>query len=118
MDTPARNYARYPSLQDRTVLITGGADGIGSAMVQEFAKQGSRVAFLDINHEKSAETIDRCRQDEVPHVPLAYEVDLRDITALQEAVGLALQDLGGVEVLVNNAASDDRHTWQKITPKY
>lgn len=118
MDTPARNYARYPSLQDRTVLITGGADGIGSAMVQEFAKQGSRLAFLDINQEKSAETIDRCRQAGVDHVPLAYEVDLRDIGALRNAVGQALQDLGGVEVLVNNAASDDRHTWQEMTPEY
>jgi NAD(P)-dependent dehydrogenase (short-subunit alcohol dehydrogenase family) len=118
MDTPRRNYATYPSLQDRHVLITGGADGIGSAMVREFAKQGSRVAFLDINHEKAAETIDRCRQDEVSHVPLAYEVDLRDIGALREAVAQAQDDLGGVEVLVNNAASDDRHTWQEMTSEY
>ena len=118
MDTPRRNYAKYPSLEDRHVLITGGADGIGSAMVQEFAKQGSRVAFLDINRDKAAETIDRCRHDEVSHVPLAYEVDLKDIGALREAVSQVQDDLGGIEVLVNNAASDDRHTWQEVTPEY
>jgi NAD(P)-dependent dehydrogenase (short-subunit alcohol dehydrogenase family) len=118
MDTPQRNYATYPSLHSRHVLITGGADGIGSAMVQEFAKQGSRVAFLDINHTKAAETIDRCRDLGVVHVPLAYEVDLTNIAALREAVAEAQDDLGGVEVLVNNAASDDRHTWEEMTPEY
>ena len=118
MDTPHRNYATYPSLRDRKVLITGGADGIGSALVHEFAKQGTRVAFIDINHEKSAETIDRCRHSEVVHIPLAYEVDLKDIAALRTAVAQAHEDLGGIEVLVNNAASDDRHTWKEMTPQY
>ena len=57
---PDAEYASYPSLVDRTVLITGGADGIGSALVEEFAKQGSRVAFLDVQVDKAAETIARC----------------------------------------------------------
>ena len=53
------NYATYPSLADRTVFITGGADGIGSAMVTNFARQGAKVAFVDKNVEKAAATIER-----------------------------------------------------------
>ena len=43
------NYATYPSLRDRVVLITGGAAGIGAAMVEAFHAQGAKVAFLDID---------------------------------------------------------------------
>ncbi len=113
-----RNYATYPSLQDRTVFVTGGADGIGAAMVLEFAKQGARVGFADIQPDKAVAVIDQCRHAEVVHVPRFYEVDLRDIDALQAAFTAAIEDLGGIAVLVNNAASDDRHTWQEVTADY
>jgi len=115
---PPANYASYPSLVDRTVLITGGADGIGAGMVEEFAKQGARVAFLDIAADKAAATIARCVEAGVPHQPLFHEVDLTDIDALQAAIATVLDELGTVSVLVNNAASDDRHTWQEVTPDY
>ncbi len=68
--TPTAGYASYPSLVDRTVLITGGADGIGAAMVEQFTAQGSKVAFLDINAARGAETIERCREPR--HVPRFY----------------------------------------------
>jgi NAD(P)-dependent dehydrogenase (short-subunit alcohol dehydrogenase family) len=118
MDTPARSYATYPSLRDRTVFITGGADGIGAAMVQEFAKQGSRVGFADINRAKAEATIEQCRLHPVEHLPRFYELDLRDIPAVKATFAKAIDDLGGIEVLVNNAASDDRHTWQEVTEEY
>lgn len=118
MTTPHGNYATYPSLEDRPVFITGGADGIGSAMVHEFARQGSVVGFADIQVAKAAETIDRCRQSAVKHVPRFYEIDLVDIEALRAGIARAHQDLGGIEVLVNNAASDDRHRWEDMTPEY
>ena len=54
------NYASYPSLVDRTGFVTGGADGIGSAVVQNFARQGSKVAFVDINPEYARQTIEQC----------------------------------------------------------
>jgi D-xylose 1-dehydrogenase len=111
-------YARYPSLIDRTVFITGGADGIGSALVEQFARQGSRVAFVDKNVEYAHATIQRCRDAGVAHVPLFYEVDLLDIDALKAACAAAVRDLGSVTVLVNNAANDDRHEWQDVTPEY
>jgi NAD(P)-dependent dehydrogenase (short-subunit alcohol dehydrogenase family) len=111
-------YARYPSLIDRTVFITGGADGIGSALAEQFARQGSRVAFVDKNVEYAKASIQRCVDAGAVHPPLFYEVDLLDIAALQTACAAAIKDLGGVTVLVNNAANDDRHDWQDMTPEY
>jgi len=115
---PAQNYANYPSLVDRTVLITGGADGIGRAAVEQFARQGSQVAFLDINDAKAAETIDRCQASGPRHVPTFHQVDLVDIDALQRVVAEVHDELGAVSVLVNNAANDDRHAWDEMTPAY
>jgi NAD(P)-dependent dehydrogenase (short-subunit alcohol dehydrogenase family) len=112
------NYASYPSLVDRTVFITGGADGIGSAMVEQFARQGSRVAFVDKNVEYALTTIQRCVDAGVAHAPKFFEVDLLDIAALQAACASAIDALGGVTVLVNNAANDDRHDWRDVTPEY
>ena len=112
------NYASYPSLAERTVFITGGADGIGSALVGQFARQGSKVAFVDKNAAAAHATIERCAAAGVAHAPIFYEVDLLDIAALQQACGAAVKDLGGVTVLVNNAANDDRHDWRTMTPEY
>jgi len=112
------DYANYPSLVDRTVFITGGADGIGSAAVEHFARQGSKVAFVDINASYAEATIQRCVDSGARHTPRFYEVDLRDIDALRAACTAAIEDLGGVTVLVNNAASDDRHTWDEMTVEY
>ena len=112
------SYARYPSLVDRTVFITGGADGIGSAMVEQFARQGSRVAFVDKNVAYAHATIERCLTAGAAHEPKFYEVDLLDIAALQNACTTATAEIGPISVLVNNAASDDRHDWREMTPEY
>jgi NAD(P)-dependent dehydrogenase (short-subunit alcohol dehydrogenase family) len=115
MDT---HYASYPSLVDRTVFVTGGADGIGAAAVRHFARQGSRVAFVDKNVEYGLRTVERCIDDGAAHTPVFYEVDLLDIAALKDACGRAVVDLGGVTVLVNNAANDDRHDWRDMSVEY
>lgn len=115
---PDATYASYPSLVDRTVFVTGGADGIGAGMVEEFVKQGSRVAFADINAERAEATIARCAELDPAHHPLFFEVDLTDTAALQSVIATAIQELGPISVLVNNAASDDRHTWQEMTEEY
>ena len=116
--TPSPTYASYPSLVDRTVLITGGADGIGAALVEQFTAQGSKVAFIDVNTVRAAETIERCAADDPRHPPRFYEVDLVDIEALRAAITQISNDLGGITVLVNNAASDDRHSWEDMTVDY
>lgn len=114
---PNQTYPRYPSLVDRTVFITGGADGIGSAAVEHFVRQGSKVAFADINETKAAETIERCG-DDARHVPVFHHVDLVDIEALRSAIAATQRDFGSLQVLVNNAANDDRHSWDEMTPEY
>ncbi|MDH3500028.1 MAG: SDR family oxidoreductase [Acidimicrobiia bacterium] len=115
---PPATYAHYPSLVDRSVFVTGGADGIGSAIVEEFAKQGSVVAFADINVAKAHETLTRCATAGSRHEPLFFEVDLVDIEALRAALTDAGDRLGGLAVLVNNAANDERHSWDEMTPEY
>ena len=104
-------FAQYPSLKDRVVLITGGASGIGASMVEHFAAQGSRVAFLDFDDVHGRQVTERTGA-------LFLHCDLRDIAALRAAVGEARQRLGLVTVLVNNAARDDRHGWESIEPDY
>ncbi len=112
------NYATYPSLVERGVFITGGAAGIGSAMVEQFARQGSKVAFVDLDVDGANVTIERCQAAGVVHVPVFFQLDLLDIAALQRACAAAIEMLGGISVLVNNAASDDRHDWRNVTPEY
>ena len=113
-EQPERNYATYPSLVDRTVFITGGADGIGAALVEQFARQGSIVAFADIDDDKAAATLDRCAALEPRHKPRFFSVDLVDIGRLRAVVAEASAAMGGISVLVNNAASDERHGWEDV----
>ena len=106
-------FAIYPSLKDRVVIVTGGASGIGAEIVGGFARQGARVGFLDIDAAASAALV-----AELPGVVAAEIADLRDIPALQTGLARLRERLGPVSVLVNNAARDDRHDWQAVTPDY
>lgn len=104
----SRSTARYASLDGRAVLISGGASGIGAHMVREFAAQGARVTFLDID----ATAGERLCAEVAGARFIAC--DITDIPALRAAVAAA----GEVEVLVNNAARDDRHTLESVEPEY
>lgn len=106
-------YAIYPSLKNRSVYITGGATGIGAAMVEAFAEQGSKVGFVDMQEQEGAKLADRLGEN-VVFIPC----DLRDIGALRECFGTLKQRIGPAAVLVNNAARDDRHDWRDVTPEY
>ncbi len=114
---PDSTFASYPSLHNRTVVITGGGSGIGAAMVEHFARQGARVALLDINIDVAQPLIASLAGD-VEHAPLAVACDLTDIAALQAALADIARRLGPILVLVNNAANDDRHQTSEITPEY
>ncbi len=109
--------AIYPSLRDRAVLLTGGASGIGAAEVEAFAAQGARVAFLDIAAEPAAALIARIAAAGHP-APLFLPCDLADIAALRAAIAEAARRLGPITILVNNAANDQRHKWEDVTPEY
>lgn len=106
-------FATYPSLRGATVLVTGGAAGIGAYLVRAFAEQGSRVGFVDIDAEGG-----RALAAEVGGDVRFAPCDLRDIAALKRAFAALKADLGPAAVLVNNAARDDRHGWEDVTPDY
>jgi D-xylose 1-dehydrogenase len=108
------HLASYPSLKDRPVFITGGGSGIGAAMVEAFLAQGARVAFVDIDEASSRALAQKLGSDRL----WWRRCDVRDIPALQAAIAEAAQALGDFAVLVNNVASDDRHTLEEITPEY
>jgi NAD(P)-dependent dehydrogenase (short-subunit alcohol dehydrogenase family) len=112
-----QRFASYPSLAGRTVLITGGGSGIGAAMVEQFAMQGSRVAFLDVADQVSRELVERLAP-RCAHRPVFRHCDLTEITALRDAVAAVAAACGAPKVLVNNAGSDDRHTFAEVTPEY
>ncbi len=109
--------ARYPGLRDAAVLVTGGGSGIGAAIVEQFARQGARVAFLDLANECSAKLVDHL-SPQCTHAPVFLRCDLLNIAALRDAIVEVGKRLGPVQVLVNNAASDDRHNFAEITPEY
>lgn len=110
-------FATYPSLRDRVVLVTGGGSGIGASMVEHFAAQGARVAFLDVAVDCSLKLANDLAARS-PHPPLFLQCDLKDIGAIRAAVAEVEARLGGVRVLVNNAARDDRHKFEDVTPEF
>jgi D-xylose 1-dehydrogenase len=113
----ATAYAIYPSLRNRAVVVTGGASGIGASIVAHFVRQGARVAFLDVQDEAAGELIEGLKA-EGRDEPRYFRCDLSDIAALRDSAGRAVAALGGVDVLVNNAANDQRHKIEDVTPEY
>ena len=106
-------FARYPSLQDRAVLITGGATGIGMTLVEAFAAQGARVGFIDIDVAAADSLVARLAS--ARHVPVFVAADLTDIDALDAAIAAVRARIGPIAVLLNNAANDRRHSIDETT---
>ena len=106
-------YATYPTLRDRVVIVTGGASGIGEAIVHAFAGQGARVFFLDIQDEPAALLIERSRSSR--HIPVYHRCDLTNIDALRQTIADIVRRTGTIDVLVNNAGNDTRHAIQDVT---
>ncbi|SCK15330.1 D-xylose dehydrogenase [Variovorax sp. HW608] len=108
--------AIYPSLAGRRVVVTGGGSGIGAAMVESFVRQNAKVHFLDIA-EADARSLES-RLSDVAHPPVFHRCDLTDIGEIH-ATFAAIEASGGpVNILVNNAANDDRHEVDRVTPHY
>lgn len=110
------SYAIYPSLLDKVVVVTGGGTGIGAAMVEAFAAQGARVFFLDVADEASSNLAQSLR--EARHAPVYRRCDLRDIAQLEACFADIASVAGPVQVLVNNAANDDRHDVRDVKASY
>jgi NAD(P)-dependent dehydrogenase (short-subunit alcohol dehydrogenase family) len=98
------------------VFVTGGASGIGAEIVRAFADQGSKVGFVDFDLEHGAALADALA---AKGANVRFEpCDLRDIEALRRAFAALADAQGPARVLVNNAARDDRHTWESVTPEF
>ena len=108
--------AVYPSLKGRLVVVTGGGSGIGAGVVEAFARQGARVVFFDIA-EADSRTLEASLAELDP-APVFEACDLTRIEALQAALGEVIARHGPIDVLINNAASDDRHALAEVTPAY
>ncbi len=107
--------ARYPSLTGRTVLVTGGATGIGASLVRAFATQGARVGFIDID--VAAGRALGAELGKAPTAPIFCHADLTDTAALRAGIDQIRTALGPVTVLLNNAANDSRHQVEATTPE-
>jgi NAD(P)-dependent dehydrogenase (short-subunit alcohol dehydrogenase family) len=110
----ATPVARYPSLAGRVVFVSGGGSGIGADIVAQFAQQDARVAFCDVADEPSHALVVRL----APAAVRYHACDVRDIAALRRVLDTIAEDWGAITVLVNNAARDDRHPFQSVTPEY
>lgn len=108
-------YAQYPSLKDKVVFISGGASGIGESIVRHFAGQGAKVGFIDIADDAAKALI----ADIGPEATVHYEhCDVTDIAALKVAIENVRKALGPITILVNNAAHDQRHKIDDVTPEF
>lgn len=112
-----KQLAKYGSLQGKRVFITGGGSGIGESLVAEFAAQGALVAFVDIAVEAS-EALCRRLAEAGLTAPLFRHCDITDIASLQAVMAELAQRLGDFDILVNNAANDQRHQAQDVTLEY
>ncbi|WP_122466184.1 SDR family NAD(P)-dependent oxidoreductase [Brevundimonas lutea] len=105
--------AIYPDLEGKVVVITGGAQGIGEAIVRAFAAQKARVGILDIDAERGAALAAELGPD------IAFQrCDVTDIPALKAAIGAVRETLGPIDILINNAAHDERHDTLEVTEAY
>ena len=112
-----KQLATYGSLQGKRVFITGGGSGIGESLVAEFAAQGALVAFVDIAVDAS-EALCRRLAEAGLTAPLFRHCDITDIASLQAVMAELAGELGDFDILVNNAANDQRHQAQDVTLEY
>lgn len=112
-----KQLAKYGSLQGKRVFITGGGSGIGESLVAEFAAQGALVAFVDIAVDAS-EALCRRLAEAGLTAPLFRHCDITDIASLQVVMAELAGELGDFDILVNNAANDQRHQAQDVTLEY
>lgn len=109
-------FATYPSLAGRVVFVSGGATGIGAAIVRAFARNDCRIAFVDIDDKSGGQLAAELAEDR-QHV-VFIPADVTDIEALRQSICETRSRLGPIGVLVNNAANDERHAVATVDVAY
>ena len=107
----------YSDLKDKKVFITGGGSGIGASIVEHFCEQGSKVFFIDINEKSSNKLVSNCKNKKFS-VPTFINCDLLNIKFLQNTISKIISDNGVIDILVNNAANDERHSIDEVTEEF
>jgi NAD(P)-dependent dehydrogenase (short-subunit alcohol dehydrogenase family) len=105
------DFAIYPSLKGRNVFVSGGGSGIGASIVEHLAAQGAKVGFVDINEPAS-------KQVAAKTGALFLKCDIKDVKAYRSALAEVAAKNGTITVLVNNAAHDERHKLEDVTPEF
>ena len=108
--------ASYPSLKDLVVLITGGASGIGETIVENFLQQESKVVFLDKEKKLGLRLVSKLKN--YKYKAIFKECDLINIDDLKSIINQIREEVGLISILVNNAANDERHNIDSVTPEY
>lgn len=111
------NYARYPSLMNRLVVVSGGASGIGASIVENFVACDAKVIFFDLDQQAGEHLAQRLANTHL-HSPVFIKLDLTNIEKLQQTLIDIEKEYGPIKVLVNNAARDDRHTIEEVDPEF
>ena len=109
--------AIYKDLKDKRVFITGGGSGIGASIVEHFCEQRAEVFFIDINEEASNKLILECKNKDFL-IPTFIKCDLLNIKELQNVISKIITEKGPIEILVNNAANDERHNIEDVTEEF
>jgi len=113
---PLANGAIYPSLAGKKVIVSGGASGIGEGIVEGFVRQGAAVAFVDLLEDAGEALVKRFGEAVIP--PIFLSCDIRDCADYGAKIEKLIARLGGCDVLINNAANDDRHSIDEVTSEY
>ena len=108
---------KYLDLKSKRVFITGGGSGIGASIVEHFCKQGSEVYFVDINLIETKKLLKKIKKNKF-RSPTFLECNLLDIKKLEKIIKKIISSKGAINVLINNAANDDRHTTDQVDEKY
>ena len=108
---------KYFDLEQKRVFITGGGSGIGASIVEHFCEQNSEVYFIDINEEASNKLVSECKNKKLA-IPNFIKCDLLNIKELQNTISKIISEKGPIEILINNAANDERHKIDDVTEEF
>ena len=108
---------KYYDLENKRVFITGGGSGIGASIVEHFCEQKAEVYFIDINEDESNKLISECKNKNF-YAPNFIKCDLLNIKELQSTISKIISEKGPIEILINNAANDERHKIEDVTEEF